>query len=349
MAARANADNSYARRVIIAVATAGFAVLLVLAIWAASHVLLLIFGGLLLAILLRGLGDLLSDYTGIPPRWSIWIVLLLIVAVIGLGGWYLSAEIAGQFDELGRSLTKLWGELRRQLEKFGWGEQVLAMLGDPQISAQKVGVLGKFFAAVVGGVSGLVISIFIGLYVAADPRLYRRGFIRLVPLAHREHAAEILDDLHDVLRRWLMGTLVLMILMGVMTSAGLWLLGIPLALALGLIAFLLEFIPYIGPFLSAVPAVLVASTVGTSEALYVVLLYWGVQTMEGYVFSPLVFQKTIDIPPMLTISAQVVLGSLLGVIGLMFATPLTACALLLVQRIYIEDALGDRLERPVRA
>jgi predicted PurR-regulated permease PerM len=95
--------------------------------------------------------------------------------------------------------------------------------------------------------------------------------------------------------------------------------------------------------------VLIASTVGSTEVLYVVLLFWAVQSLEGYVISPLVYQKTIEIPPMLTIGAQVVLGTLLGVIGIIFATPLTACAMVLVQRIYVEDTLGDRLERPVRA
>jgi predicted PurR-regulated permease PerM len=168
-------------------------------------------------------------------------------------------------------------------------------------------------------------------------------------MSYRPRAAEILNELHDTLRAWLMGTLVLMIIVGAMTTVGLWLLGIPLALALGLIAFVLEFVPYVGPILAAVPAVLVASTVGTREVVFVILLYWAIQSIEGYLLSPLVYQKSVDIPPMLTISAQVVLGTLLGVLGIIFATPLTACAMVVVQRAYVEDALGDRLERPVRA
>lgn len=342
------ASNAYIRKVVVAVAIAAFAILLVLAVWAAAHILLLIFGGVLLAVLLRGLADALSERTHIPSRWSLWIVLLALLAVLGGGGWYLSGEIAGQFDELGRNITGTWDEIRSVLEKYGWGQQILTVLGDPQMSAEQVGAIGKVLGAVFGGISGLIISVFIGLYVAADPRLYRRGLIRLVPVGYRERAADILNELHDALRSWLMGTLTLMIMVGAMTTIGLWLLGIPLALALGLIAFLLEFIPYVGPILAALPAVLIASSMGSSEILFVILLYWAVQSVEGYLLSPLVYQKSVDIPPMLTIGAQVVLGTVLGVLGIIFAMPLTACAMVLVQRAYIEDVLGDRLERPVR-
>lgn len=83
--------------------------------------------------------------------------------------------------------------------------------------------------------------------------------------------------------------------------------------------------------------------------MFVVLLYWTIQSIEGYVLSPLVYQRSVKIPPMLTIAAQVVLGTLLGVVGVIFATPLTACAMVLVQRLYIEDALGDDFERKLPA
>lgn len=345
----AASSDAYTHRVIIAVGIAALAVLLVLAVWATSHMLLLVFGGILLAVLLRGLGDLLSEYIGISEYKSLWIVIGALAAILGVGGWYLSGEIAGQFDELGRSLTSIWDQLRSQLEKYGWGREILSMLGVQQISPEKMGAAGRMFTAVLGGLSGLVISIFIGVYVAADPTLYRRGVIRLVPMRFRERAAGILEELHETLRWWLIGTLMVMITVGTAVAIGLWLLGIPLALALGVIAFLLEFIPYIGPILAAIPAVLIASTVGSREVLFVVLLYWGVQSIEGYLLSPLVYQKSVHLPPMITISAQVVLGTLIGVVGVVFATPLTACALVLVQRLYVEDGLGDRIERPLKA
>jgi predicted PurR-regulated permease PerM len=349
MARMAARHDPYVHRVVIAVGTAAAAVLLVLAVWASLSVLFLVFGGILLAVLLRGLGDMLSARTGIRESWSLWIVLALLAAILGAAGWYLSAEVGKQFDELGRSFTSVWDDLRGRLAQYGWGQQILAILGDPQTSAEKAGALAKFATAIVGGVSGLVVSVIIGLYMAADPTLYRSGFLRLVPMRHRTRMADVLDEMHDSLRAWLVGTLFLMIVVGAMTSVGLWALGIPLPLALGLIAFLLEFIPYIGPILAAIPAILVASGVGSREVLFVVLLYWAIQSIEGYLLSPLVFQRSIRIPPMLTIGSQVVLGSLLGVIGVIFATPLTACAMVLVQRLYIEDALGDDFERKLPA
>jgi len=346
MAAR---QDPYVHRVAIAVGIAASAVLLVLAVWASLTMLFLVFGGILLAVLLRGLAEGLSRHTGIRESWALWIVLAALAAILGVGGWYLAAEIGDQFDELGRSFSKIWEVVRSRLEQYGWGQQVLSMLGDPQTTAEQAGTLTKLATAILGGVSGLVISVFIGLYVAADPTLYRRGFLRVVPVRFRNRMAEILDEMHDSLRGWLMGTLVMMIAVGTMTTLGLWALGIPQPLALGIIAFFLEFVPYIGPILAAIPAVLIAAGVGSREILFVLLLYWVIQSIEGYVLSPIVYQRSIHIPPMLTISAQVVLGSLLGVVGIIFATPLTACGMVLVQRLYIEDALGDDFERKLPA
>src|SRR5687767_14710160 len=121
MAAR---PDAYTHRVVIAVSIAAFAVLVVLAVWASMHMLLLIFGGVLLAVLLRGLGDALSRYTHIPEKWAVWIVVAAIAAVLAVGGVSLSGEITEQFDELGRGLTAAWDQFRGYLERYGWGQQV---------------------------------------------------------------------------------------------------------------------------------------------------------------------------------------------------------------------------------
>jgi predicted PurR-regulated permease PerM len=340
--------DSYVQRAAAAAGIGVLAVALALAVWAASHVLLLIFGGVLLAVLLRALAATLSERSGLSVRWSLIVVVLALAAVLGSAGWYLSAELYGQFDELGRSLASTWRQICMRLEQNAWGRHIASMISAQQTSPERIDLFGKLFAGILSGVAGLVLSVFIALYLAADPPLYRRGLLRLVPVRVRNRAADVLDDLEHTLRSWLLGTLLVMVVVGTAVTTGLWLLGVPLALALGLIAFVLEFIPYIGPIVAAVPAVLVASAIGTREVMLVVLLYWAIQTIEGYVLSPLVYQRRVHIPPVLTISAQVLLGTLFGVLGVIFATPLTACALVLTQRLYVEDTLGDRLDNAVR-
>ena len=152
---------------------------------------------------------------------------------------------------------------------------------------------------------------------------------------------EVWNAVGDTLRRWLVGRAVLMVVNGVMTAAGLWLLGIPLALTLGTIAGLLNFVPNIGPIIAGVPAVLIAWTMGPMPALYVLVLYIVLQSLDGYVLTPLIQQRTVSLAPALTIAAQLLFGVLAGTMGLLLATPMTAAALVLINKLYLEDVLGD--------
>ena len=324
-------DRQYIQRVAIATGIAGIGIALLGALWVASHALLVIFAGLLFAVLLRGLASILSERTGLGERWTLWIVVSVLFGALGAGAWVFAANVVDQFDELGQSLASTWDQIHDLLTQYGWGREILSTLGE-RSDEDKANVIGKAIAAVLSGISGLVLSLIIGLYVAANPALYRDGILRFVPPRRRTQATALLDDLDTTLRHWLVGTLAIMTVVGTLTATGLWLLGIPYALALGIIAFLLEFVPYIGPILAAIPAILTASSTGSNEVLFVVLLYWAIQSFEGYVLSPLVYQKSVDIPPLVTIGAQAVLGTILGVLGVIFATPLTACAMVIAQR-----------------
>jgi predicted PurR-regulated permease PerM len=186
-----------------------------------------------------------------------------------------------------------------------------------------------------------VIVVFVGLYVAADPDVYARGLVRLVPMPRRRRAREVLEALARTLRRWLVGKLLGMAVIAVATWAGLSLAGVPLALVLGLLAGLLNFVPYLGPMLSFVPALPLAIPEGATTVGWVLGLYVGIQMAESYLLTPLVDQQSVALPPALTITAQVLLGVLLGWLGLVLATPLTAAALVLVRMLYVEDLLGD--------
>jgi len=141
------------------------------------------------------------------------------------------------------------------------------------------------------------------------------------------------------------GRAILMVVNGVFTALGLWILGIPLALTLGTIAGLLNFVPNIGPIIAGVPAVLIAWTLGPVPALYVLLLYIFLQSLDGYVLTPLIQQRTVSLAPALTITAQLLFGVLAGTMGLLLATPLTAATLVLIRKLYLEDVLENRVHR----
>ena len=337
-------DGEYMRRMLATVGVTALVAVLVLLAWLAARPLIAIFAGVLVAVLLRALTDFTRRHTRLPDSLALALVIVLVLGVAAGAAWFLAHEAAEQFEELGASLTTIWDGLRNYLKDYAWGRSLLDLFSSDKLPASGADILGRIFGAIMGGLSTLVVSIFVGLYLAADPGLYRRGFVHLMPRRCRRRAAEILDRMEHALRAWLLGTLFNMVVIGTVTTAGLWLLGIPLSLALGIIAFFLEFIPYLGPIIAAVPAILVATTVSPMDAVYTALLYIAIQNGEGYLLAPLVYQRSVSLPPALTVGAQLIMGTFLGVLGLMFATPLTACTMVLVQCAYVDDTPGERIE-----
>lgn len=336
--------GEFTARVLIVLALSALFVGLGLLLWSAVEVFLLGFSGLLVALLLRGMAEWVGRSVSIPVGWALGLVALLLLGVVGLGGWFMASEVASQLDQLSKSLKESLGSIQGRLERYEWGREALQVPTARDLMSGKFNVFGRIggvFITAFGAIANLVIVLFVGLYAAADPATYRRGILHLVPTGRRARAEEVLQTLGTKLRWWLLGRAANMTVVGLLTTVGLWMLGVPLALALGFIAFVLDFIPYIGPIASAVPAVLVGLTLGPMQALYVGLLYFGVQSLESYLLTPLVQQRAVQLPPALTILAQVLLGMLAGVLGLALATPLTVVGVVLVRKLYVEDVLGD--------
>lgn len=181
--------------------------------------------------------------------------------------------------------------------------------------------------------------LFVGLYVAFEPWTYRRGLVQLVFPKHREAASNHLAAIGDKMSWWLLGRLVSMLVIGVITGIGLWIIGIPLALSLGLLAGALAFIPYLGPILSAIPALLVGFTVGYAELMYVAILFVMVQFIESYLVTPYIQKKAVQIPPALLIIVQFWLSLIGGLLGLLLAGPITVLMMVIVNRVYINGWL----------
>lgn len=337
--------RGFAGRVLAAVGITATVALLLLLLWYAVDVLLLAFAGILLAIFLRALSVWLSGRTPLSGGWSLAVVILALVSVLGAGAWLLAPDVAEQVDQLSESVPRSAQQLGQRIERYAWGRQLLAQVPTTgELLSDKSNVLARVtgvFSTTFGLIAGVVIVLFVGLYLAADPQLYAGGLVRLVPANKRGRAREVLSEVGQTLRWWLLGQIVAMTIVGALSALGLWLLGVPLALTLGLLAALLTFIPNIGPVIAVVPAALLALTQSPTRALYVLLLYLAIQTVESYLITPLMQQRTVRLPPALTIIAQVILGVMLGALGLLLATPLTAAALVLVKKLYVEDTLGD--------
>jgi predicted PurR-regulated permease PerM len=348
----AAAERDFGRRVRVVVGTTAATVIALLLAWHVVDVLLTVFAAILFAIFLRGLADALSARTRMPRGSSLAVVGLVLVALVGAGGWLLAGDVAAEVDQLARDLPRALGQFAERLEQYEWGRWVLGATGDvgerlfEGFVRDAPGVLTRTLGTTLGLLATVVIVVALGIYLAVDADVYARGVLHLLPKARRRRGEEVLAALQFTLQWWLIGKVVVMAVVGVLTGVGLWLIGLPLALTLGLMAGLLDFIPYVGPVLAFGPAILLALTQDATLALWVGALYLVVQSLESYVLTPVVQWRAVSLPPALTIVSQVVLTVLFGVQGLLLATPLTAAGLVLVKMLYVEDALGDRMELP---
>ena len=337
---------TYTQRVLIAVAIAGIALAAGYLLVTVLDLLLLMVAGILFAVFLNGLSRWLSARSKFSYGWSLAIVVVVLLGGFGIGLAILIPQINQQVTQLFEQLSPSLNNLQKQLMNYPWAQQLLAgaprlkelTSGQGDLISQMISALSSAF----GFVANAVIIFFVGLYLAADPATYREGIAKLFPLAQRDRAREVLNDMGQALLGWLTGQLIAMAIIGVCTAVGLSLMGIPLPIALAVLTALLTFIPNIGPIVSVVPPALLALQQGPWMALYVVLFFLALQTVESYLVTPLIQQREVLIPPVLTIFAQLFMGVTTGILGVAMATPLTAALLVLVKELYVGDVLGDR-------
>ena len=352
-------------------------------LWVGRSIVLLTFLGVLFGIALSAGVDRLERKRVPRALGAVLLVLGFLGILVGLGA-ATAPSISGQMRDLKTQLPEAVGKIQRWVKDRQEGvTQVLEQVAperagnntkpaasdtagqkattqaDEKPSAAGQGIGGQmggiarylfgFFSSTFAALGGMLLILFVAIFVAVDTRTYEEGLMHLFPHEARPQAREVLGATAAMLRRWLFTQFISMVLIGVLTGGVLFAMGIETAIALGIIAGILEFVPIVGPIMSAVPAVAMGFLDGPEKALYVALAYVVIQQVESNFLQPLLMQKGLELPPVLTIFTQGVLSLVFGFMGLLVAVPMLAAVIVPIKMLYVRDVVGDEVQLPVES
>lgn len=351
------------RRPLAVVAATIFAILLLLFIYSIAEILLLLFISILFAVFLGAVTDQLERRLRFPrPLGLLAALLLTTVTMIGIGA-LMAPPLAEQTRALISAMPDLVARWDAQLRDLAARSDFMAqVLGDRGPDASYLGGFVGQIGETVRGAVPIVFSGFqffihfvsvlvMGIYFALRPGLYRDGFIMLAPPVHRELVRDILTELGTVLRAWIGGQILAMVVLGVLTWVGLVLLRVPYALAFGVFTGLVAIVPFFGTLISTLlPALFILGVYGSVvHALAVVLLGVVVHLVEANFVAPMIMERQVHLPPVLSILSVLIMAHLLHVIGLLVAVPVLATTMVVVRRVYVHRLLeGKGFRRAVR-
>ena len=324
-------EANFSRRLVIGTGI----VLVLLLTWQLVDLLLLVFASVLVAIFFRSLANLIAKQTAISPSWSLAIAVVLVAVFFGLITTLFGTTIRQNVSTLMEQLPAAWQAIRGRIGEVRWLVDAIDRAGQALLTSNMMSRIGGALGAVMGAFTNIFLVLFAGLYVAAQPGLYRSGFLKLVPPQDRPRIDATLVRCGVFLRNWLLGQLIAMVAVGTLTWAGLQLLQVPSALALGLFAGLAEFVPILGPIAAAIPALIIAFSQDSRLALWVLALFVVIQQLEGNVLQPIIQRRMVALPPAVTLFAVIAFAILFGAMGALLAAPLAVVTLVLVQDLYV--------------
>jgi predicted PurR-regulated permease PerM len=330
------------RRTAIFVAVALVPVL----VWFLFDVVLMGMGAILIATLLSLGAEPFTKWLGIPRAIALVVSGLMITCVVG-GAVYLTATQAAELQEILQRTQQAIDSIRAGLQGSDFGKLILSHLQGDHFTLS--GIATGVFRVSLTFLTAVVISVFGGIYLAAQVDVYHDGLIQLLPHRLRANGAETLADIANALRLWMLGQMIGMVLVGLMTALATSLIGLPSPASLGAIAGLFEFIPYVGPFLGAIPGVLVAITQSPNTVLWTIGAYVLIQQVEGHLIAPLISREMVYIPPLVLILGIVAITTLFGLNAAIFAAPIAVVIFVAVKKLYVRDSLGDATPIPGEA
>ena len=294
--------------------------------------LLIIFGGMVFAAMIDGGVRLLGRILPIARAWRVAIVVTVTVVFLGWTAMFAGTQMAAQAAQLPSVVQAQAFKVLNWLQAHGAALNIKSMEGVVEKLAGSVGEVTSAVGGLIGWMTTAFGIVVLGIYIAAEPQLYRRGFAWLLPQSERTRFETTATAMGKSMRRLLAGRLLGMALEGVTTWLLLAIWGVPMAGLLGLLTGLLAFLPNIGAPISGVLMVLVGFSDSTSSGLYCIAVYLGVQILDGNVVVPMVAKRTADLAPALVLGMQLIMGTLFGVLGLMLADPLVVMIKVALER-----------------
>jgi putative permease len=318
----------------------GLAALVVLAVFLAQP-LLVIFGGMVFGAMVDGGTRLLGRVLPIGRGWRVGIVMILTLLFLVWVAYFAGSQIAAQAAALPKTIESQALRAVAWLAAHGIAIDVDDVKGYVQQAIGGVSYLTRAVGGLIGALTTLFLIVVLGIYFAAEPRLYQRGLAWILPRDSRSYFHETAQMMGKSLRRLLAGRLLGMAIEGFATWILLSIYGVPMAALLGLLTGLLAFLPNIGAPISGALMVLVGFSGGTDMGIYCIIVYVVVQVVDGNIIVPMVAKKTVDLAPALVLGAQLIMGALFGILGLALADPLVALLKIGLER---QSAKNEQLE-----
>jgi predicted PurR-regulated permease PerM len=278
---------------------------------------------------------------------GIWIVGIALAPTIADQ----AVQLWETFPELLENAQDHAGQLREALglgSSFGLGSLNVVDSARNFLSGGALTTVANVGAGVASVISYVVVIVIATIYAVAQPKPLVNGFVALFPAGRRQEVRRILRELYETVQRWFVGQLASMLLIGVLSTVALYLIGVPFALLLGIFSGLISFIPFVGPLISVIPPLLLALIGTPIDALWVVLAYAAIQTIESYLIQPLIMSRAVSLHPAVVMFALLIMGTLFGFVGVLIAVPLVAAIAVLLRELWIErmDSLGTDPKPP---
>jgi predicted PurR-regulated permease PerM len=319
-------------------------VLLLLLLGEAAHLFLLLFLSILISLALGALADLVTRYTRLPHRYALLVAVVIAVGILTGFMWLIVPVVIEQTQSLLGTLPDRLVAWQRGIDEAASRVTALRGVYKPgqlllasyqQLSSS----IGGLFPKIVG-VANVVIEVLVvgilSIYLANQPGLYRELLISLFPPVHRDLVRDVMVDISQTLRAWILGQLTSMFLLGGLAAIGFSILRVPYALTFGLFTGLIAIVPIFGTLISTIlPAAFVLGEGGAGQALAVIGFGVIVHLLESNVISPLIMARQVRLAPVLTIMSILIMGKLLGPVGLLVAVPALAVLDVIIRRILI--------------